>query len=189
MRTFPRRIAWLLVLLLPAGLLLARGELPGGYDRAVAAAQRAFADGDYRKAQSDYAAALAARPGDRVARLGEALAWLQLGEFATAEALLTPLTQAGTSSEQSFALANRGILYDRTGRHAAALADYDAALALNPALAEGPGFVTRFLRNQAEMPPTIADRARYLRTELGKPPAERRLALPEVDARQRPYAP
>jgi hypothetical protein len=47
--------------------------------------------------------------------------------------------------------------------------------------------LTRFLRNQAERPPTIADRAAYLRAELAKPEGERRLRVPEVDARQRPY--
>ena len=52
---------------------------------------------------------------------------------------------------------------------------------------EGPHWLTRFLRNQPEAPPTIADRARYLRAELAKPEAERVLRMPEIDAQQRPY--
>jgi len=184
-----RRFLWPLLLLVPAGLLLWRAEPPDRYERAVAAAQRAFADGDYRKAQFGFAEAEAVRPGDRSARLGEALALLQLREFSAAEALLGPLTVTGSPVEKSFALANRGILYDRTGRYQDALADYSAALELNPGLADGPGLMTRFLRNQAEKPPTIADRARYLRAELAKPPQEQQLSLPAVDARQRPYAP
>ena len=47
--------------------------------------------------------------------------------------------------------------------------------------------MTRFLRNQAERPPTIADRARYVREQLAKPEAERVLKDPVQDATQRPY--
>ena len=61
------------------------------------------------------------------------------------------------------------------------------ALELDPELAEGPSWLTRFLRNQADAPPTIADRARYLRAELAKPESERVLRVPEHDAQQRPY--
>jgi hypothetical protein len=61
------------------------------------------------------------------------------------------------------------------------------ALELDPELAEGPHWLTRFLRNQPEAPPTIADRARYLRAELAKPEAERVLRVPQIDAQQRPY--
>jgi hypothetical protein len=38
------------------------------------------------------------------------------------------------------------------------------------------------LRNQPEAPPTIADRAAYLRAELAKPESERLLRMPELDA-------
>jgi len=83
--------------------------------------------------------------------------------------------------------ANRGILLDTMGRHEEALADYDEALAIDAEVAKGPHWLTRFLRNQPEAPPTIADRARYLRAELAKPEAERVLRVPEVDQQQRPY--
>ena len=73
------------------------------------------------------------------------------------------------------------------GRHEAALADYHTALELDPEIASGPHWLTRFLRNQPEAPPTIADRARYLHAELAKPEGERVLRVPEIDARQRPY--
>jgi hypothetical protein len=43
------------------------------------------------------------------------------------------------------------------------------------------------LRNQLEAPPTVADRAAYLRAELAKPEGERVLLVPEVDQQQRPY--
>jgi Tetratricopeptide repeat len=69
--------------------------------------------------------------------------------------------------------ANRGILLDTMGRHEEALIDYTKALQLDPSIAHGPHWLTRFLRNQAEAPPTVADRAAYLRAELAKPEGER----------------
>ncbi|HXK57889.1 MAG TPA: hypothetical protein PLZ16_14720, partial [Gammaproteobacteria bacterium] len=59
---------------------------------------------------------------------------------------------------------------------------------LEPKVAEGPGFLIRFMRNQTERPPTIADRARYLKAELSKPEDERLLKMPALDARQRAYS-
>lgn len=84
-------------------------------------------------------------------------------------------------------LANRGILKDQMGDYHGALADYQTALELEPKVAEGPGFLTRFLRNQAKQPPTVADRARYLEHELAKPETERLLKISELDAKQRAY--
>ncbi|WP_275096116.1 tetratricopeptide repeat protein [Sedimenticola hydrogenitrophicus] len=85
------------------------------------------------------------------------------------------------------ALANRGILKDQLGEYRGALADYREGLRLEPGLAEGPGFLTRFLRNQPQPPPSIADRARYLAAQLAKPEAERLMRIPEQDHRQRAY--
>jgi tetratricopeptide (TPR) repeat protein len=84
-------------------------------------------------------------------------------------------------------LANRGILKDRMGDYAGALEDYELALKHEPEVGEGPGFLTRFMRNQPEMPPTVADRARYLRQQLALPPSQRLLRLPEQDMEQRAY--
>lgn len=86
------------------------------------------------------------------------------------------------------AYANRGILRDRMGDYSGALSDYGESLRLEPEVAEGPGFLLRFMRNQAEKPPTIADRARYLRSELTKPEGKRLLRMPTIDARQRAYS-
>ena len=85
------------------------------------------------------------------------------------------------------AYANRGILRDRMGDYPGALSDYGKSLDLEPKVADGPGFLIRFLRNQTEKPPTIADRAGYLRLELSKPEGERLLRMPALDARQRAY--
>jgi len=86
------------------------------------------------------------------------------------------------------AYANRGILRDRMGDHSGALSDYTRSISLEPEVAAGPGFLIRFMRNQAEKPPTIGDRARYLKKELSKPEDERLLRMPALDARQRAYS-
>ena len=88
---------------------------------------------------------------------------------------------------QGVAYANRGILRDRMGDYAGALEDYEAAMRLEPDVAEGPGFLTRFMRNQPEKPPSVADRARYLREQLAKPAADRLLNIPEEDEKQRAH--
>ena len=88
---------------------------------------------------------------------------------------------------QGVAHANRGILRDRMGDHLGALEDYETAMRLEPEVAEGPGFLTRFLRNQAEPPPSVADRARYIREQLARPAAERLLKFPQEDEKQRAH--
>lgn len=100
-------------------------------------------------------------------------------------------TDAGiTSANQrtlGVAFANRGILKDQMGDYRGALADYRQGLSLEPELADGPGWLTRFLRNQPQRPPSIADRARYLAEQLARPETERLMRVPEQDSRQRPY--
>ncbi len=88
---------------------------------------------------------------------------------------------------QGVALANRGIVRDLLGDHEGALADYEAGIRLEPEVGEGPGFLTRFMRNQGERPPSVADRARYLREQLARPPADRLLRVPEEDTEQRAH--
>ncbi|MCW8944765.1 MAG: hypothetical protein OQL27_08330 [Sedimenticola sp.] len=83
--------------------------------------------------------------------------------------------------------ANRGILKDQLADYQGALDDYNLALKLAPEVKEGPGFLTRFMRNQPEKPPSIADRARYLETELAKPVEQRLMRLPDEDAKQQAY--
>jgi len=183
------RFLLLALLVLIVGLLSLRCQPQDRYAQRMASAHRAFSDGDYRLARADFAAARIERADDREARFGEALALLQLGDHAGAERLFDALVADPDADGAAYVLANRGILRDRAGRHEEALLDYEMALRLDPTLADGPGFMTRFLRNQVEHPPTIADRARYLRAELAKPPTERLLAVPAADARQRPYSP
>ncbi len=83
--------------------------------------------------------------------------------------------------------ANRGIARDTMDDYHGALADYEKALELEPEVADGPGWLTRFLRNQPQRPPSVKDRADYLREQLAKPPDERVLRVPQRDAEQRAY--
>ncbi len=154
-------------------------------DMAYFAGNRAFEDGDYGRAESDYQAALAAAPEHLFALRGLAQSLHQQGRYD--EALAVYDEAIARAPEFGATYANRGILLDTMGRHEAALADYTRALELDPKLAEGPNWLTRFLRNQPAPPPTIADRAAYLRAELAKPEGERALRKPELDAKQRPY--
>jgi tetratricopeptide (TPR) repeat protein len=162
---------------------IVRERNPG--DAAYLAGNTYFEDGHFAEALPEYEAALAANPGHLFARRGRARSLMQLGRHEESLAVFDEVI--GATPEFAASYANRGILHDRMGDYEAALADYRQALRLDPELADGPRWITRFLRNQAERPPTIADRERYLREQLTKPEAERVLRMPEVDAEQRPY--
>lgn len=160
------------------------GETEPG-DFAYHAANTLFEDGAYDRAAASYREALAEAPGHVHALRGLGRSLHKMGNHDQAlviydEAITLDAGFAGT-------YANRGILLDTVGRHEEALVDYTRALELDPEVSDGPHWMTRFLRNQAEAPPTIADRAQYLRAELAKPVAERLLRLPEDDTGQRPY--
>jgi tetratricopeptide (TPR) repeat protein len=144
-----------------------------------------FEDGSYERAVATYREALAEAPGHVHALRGLASSLHKAG--ADDEALAIYDQAIAQAPEFAGTYANRGILLDTMGRHEEALADYTTALQLDPAIADGPHWLTRFLRKQADAPPTVADRAAYLRAELAKPEAERVLLVPEIDQQQRPY--
>lgn len=152
---------------------------------AQSAADRLFEDGAYARALALYRKRAGIEPANAYALRGIALSLMQLRRDDQALAAFA----AAIDAEPGFAgaFANRGILHDRLGRYPAAVADYRHALALDPEVADGPHWMTRFLRNQAEAPPTIVDRLVYLEAELAKPEAERLLRVPEEDTAQRPY--
>ena len=155
------------------------------YGRQLSAGDRYFSDGLYDEALTEYQEVLTADRGNIRALGGKAQALMQLGRHAEALDLLDQLV--GRKPDFSPAYVSRGILKDRMGDHEGALADYERSLSLDAKVAEGPGLLTRFLRNQAQKPPSVADRARYVRQQLAKPESERLLRLPEVDAKQRTY--
>jgi len=84
-------------------------------------------------------------------------------------------------------LLQAGMLRRDQGRHEEALRDYRMAIEIEPDIVKGPGFLWRFMRNISEKPPSIQQRADYIEEELKKPPAERKLSLPEMDDEQRMY--
>ena len=163
-------------------------------DMAYHAGNQAFEDGDYQRADEQYREALAEDP-DHIHALRGLARSLHLGgrhdeALVLYDEALARTPEAPQDEGELAALAadyaNRGILLDTMGRHEEALADYDQALRLDREIASGPHWLTRFLRNQPEAPPTIADRAAYLRAELAKPEDERLLRVPEVDEQQWP---
>jgi tetratricopeptide (TPR) repeat protein len=154
-------------------------------DQHYHAAETLFEDQDYAKAASTYRLALEKNPDHHHARRGLARTFHQLGQHD--EALKLYDQAIGEAPESAGIYANRGILLDTMGQHDEALRDYQTALDLDPDLGNGPGWLTRFLRNQAETPATIAARADYLQAELAKPETEQVLRLKDRDDRERPY--
>ena len=144
-----------------------------------------FEDGEYRRALVKYDEALSEDRNHLHALRGRALSLMQLGQ--SPQALTAFNTAISLDPQFGATYANRGVLHDRMGRYDEAIEDYERGLALDPELAEGPHWLTRFLRNQPQKPPGIAERATYLRRELAKPEGERLLRVPEKDAEQRSY--
>lgn len=151
----------------------------------LAAAFRYLEDGQYQDALGVYQELLNQNPDNTYALRGKAQALLQLGNFDKALDAYDEVIYR--NPDMGVTYANRGILKDRMGDYEGALADYRKALSLNPDVAEGPGFMTRFLRNQAKEPPTVADRAKYLEQQLALPESQRLLRVPEKDSAQRSY--
>lgn len=158
-------------------------SVPGAHS--VQAAAKHLEDGRNEDALREYESLLKDNPANVYAMRGKAQALMQMGK----NDLALNIYDDAIRLEQEFGVtyANRGILRDRMGDHSGALADYEMALKLAPETAEGPGLMTRFLRKQPEKPPTVAERASYLREQLAKPESERLLKMPEQDAKQRPY--
>lgn len=169
-------------------------------DQAYMAGNRAFQDGHYEDALKEYDQAITAwrkasvddLPAERAqepehvfALRGRAASLMMLERYPEALDAYDHAIELVPGFAATYA--NRGILHDRIGNYPQALADYQRSLSMEPELADGPNWLTRFLRLQPDPPPTVADRARYLREQLAKPEGERLLRLPEQDARQRPF--
>ncbi|MDM8558572.1 tetratricopeptide repeat protein [Candidatus Parabeggiatoa sp. HSG14] len=154
-------------------------------DSAYLAGNNLFEDGHYERALQAYQEALHEAPEHIHALRGKARSLLKLERYQ--EALLVFNNVIAKEPHFAGSYANRGILYDWMGQHKEALADYEHALKKDGELGDGPNWFTRFFRLQPEKPPTIVERARYLREQLAKPESERLLRLPEDDDKQRPY--
>ena len=154
-------------------------------DGTYLAANKFFEDGEYQQALDEYNLALQEKPGHIHALRGKARTLMQLEKYD--EALQVFNVAIAEDPDFAGTYANRGILYDRMGLYQKAVDDYEQALSMDPELADGPNWLTRFLRLQPDRPPTIADRAQYLKEQLAKPESERLLRMPGEDEKQRPY--
>jgi tetratricopeptide (TPR) repeat protein len=160
-----------------------RENVPG--ENIFRLANQHLEDGKKDEALVTFDKVLSQYPEYKEAHMGRAITLMQMGRFDESGAAF----DKAISLDEKFAAAyaNRGILNDRAGRFEDAVKDYRKALELNPELAEGPGWIWRFLRNIPEKPPSIADRADYIEKELKKPEGGRLLRVPEIDAQQRMY--
>ncbi len=153
--------------------------------QAYAAANRFFDDGRYQEAIESYGKALELAPDMIDARRGQARSLIQLGKLRQARAIYDEVIEKDPAFAGAWA--NRGIVHDRLGEYRQAVADYEKAIELDERVTEGPGWLTRLLRNQTRRPSTFRDRARYLKSELAKPEGERVLRMPALDDAQRPF--
>ncbi|UCD35166.1 MAG: tetratricopeptide repeat protein [Nitrospiraceae bacterium] len=141
--------------------------------------------GDYEAGLKLFDEVAEAYPDYKEAHLGRAITLLHMEQYGEAERAFARAIDLDNNF--AIAYANRGILYDKTNRFEEALRDYRKAIELNPEVAEGPGWLWRFLHNVQERPPTIADRADYIEEQLQKPEDERLLRVPELDEQQQMY--
>jgi len=158
-------------------------QVPGDYE--VKKGNYRLEDGQFDEAIKEFENALTKNPDNRGAHHGLAVTYMQMGNNDEALKEFDRVIELDPSS--AVAYADRGILQDRMGRYEQALKDYRKAIYLDPDIAEGPGWIWRFMHNVDKKPPTIADRAGYIEAELAKPPEERVLKVPEIDQRQRMY--
>ncbi len=185
-----RKLKWVAVVvaILPIAWLVYEGFVPDREpgDVAATAGDRAFADHHYERALEQYQRALEQAPDHLHALRGKAATLTELGFHEDAVEAFTRYLE----EDPGFAgvYANRGIAYDRMGRYEEALRDYERALILDPSVADGPGWLTKFLHIGPEGQPTIADRAGYIRAQLALPEEERVLSDPELDSAQRSYS-
>ena len=148
-------------------------------------ANKNLEDGNYDEALQMFDEVLVENAEYKQAHVAKAITLLQMGRHHDSRKSFDRAIRLDNNYAQAYA--DRGILNDRDGRYEAALHDYRKALKLDPELAEGPGWLWRFLRNIPDPPQTIADRADYLEEQLKKPESERLLRVPELDSKQRMY--
>ena len=171
---------------------------PGDYHTEVGSNR--LVDGLYDQAMEEFNKALEESPDHRGALMGRALIYIQTERYEDAVGELGYLIerlQITLESEPddrtgqgvlAAAFANRGIVHDRRGLSAEALADYIAALQTDPGAVEGPGVFQKILLGGDQIS-TVRDRAEYLHQQLQLPENERLLSLPELDDQQFMYKP
>jgi tetratricopeptide (TPR) repeat protein len=156
-----------------------------------------LSDGKWSQALESFNEALKTTPDHNGAKIGRAIALLQKGDLTEAEnafsSLIADLGKSGSGAPEdkgllAAALANRGILHDRAGRYQKAYEDYMAALKTDSEAVEGPGLIDKVLYGTPDAA-TVRNRAGFIKQQLTLPPPERRLRIPELDAKQRMHKP
>ena len=176
------------VVLAPVAWLAYEGFVPDRQpgDLAKVAGDRALADGNYERALREYRKALEDVPDSRRALLGVATTYVEMARYDDALDAFERFLER--YPDFAGAYVNRGIALDRMGLYEKALKDYERALILDPSVADGPGWLTKFLHMTPEGQPTVADRADYIRYQLSLPEEERQMYDPDQDAAQRGYS-
>ncbi len=164
---------------------ISREDFPGEYEYRMG--NDFLEKSEFETAVTHFDKALALNNRLDAAYLGKGIALMYMNKLEKSKKSLDKAVEVNGKFAEAYA--NRGILHDKMGRYRDALEDYKTALKLKPKLAEGPGWIWRFLRNKSEKPPTILDRAKYLESELKKPEGERKLRLKQKDDEQLMYTP
>jgi tetratricopeptide (TPR) repeat protein len=162
---------------------VARIDSTGDYN--VKVGNYRIADGVYDQAIDEFKTAMELNPENASADLGMALAYIQKNDLKQAFKWLNSAISKDKNLAPAFA--NRAVLHDRLGDYEKALEDYKQAIRLDPDIMEGPGKIHRFLNNITEKPPTIYDRALYIKEQLMLPEEERLLKVVSEDEKQKMY--
>lgn len=165
---------------------------PGDFE--VQMGDNRLSEGKYEEALKEFDAALRASPDHRGALMGRSIVYIQTERYPEAIAELTYLINFLKGSLESDdttgwatlagAYANRGIVHDRTGRYQKALDDYIHALKTDAEAVDEPGVIHKILYADPN-PSSVRKRAQYLYEQFQKPPGERLMRVPEIDAKQR----
>lgn len=165
---------------------------PGDFE--VQMGDNRLSEGKYEEALKEFDAALRASPDHRGALMGRSIVYIQTERYPEAIAELTYLINFLKGSLESDdttgwatlagAYANRGIVHDRTGRYQKALDDYIQALKTDAEAVDEPGVIHKILYADPN-PSSVRKRAQYLYEQFQKPPGERLMRVPEIDAKQR----
>ena len=157
-----------------------------------------LSDGQFADALQHFDDALKEQHDHRGALMGRALVFVQTERYPEAIAEFTYLIDKLKQDLEpddingkgvlAGAYANRGIVHDRQGRHKKALDDYIMALKTDEGAVEGPGLVHKILYASPRAS-SVRKRAQYLYEQFKKPPAERLMRVPEIDAKERMYKP
>ena len=172
-------------------------ERPAG-DFSTEMGDNRLSNSEYEEALEYFNKALREMPDHRGALMGRAVVFIQTERYPEAIAELTYLidylnktlvdddrTGRGVLAA---AYTNRGIVHDRQGRYETALKDYVMALKTDEETVDEPGVIHKILYGNPN-PSSTRKRARYIYEQLQKPPHERLMRVPELDAKQRMHKP